>query len=192
MSYTQATLRIAHLLCRLVVKGDLDGDARAGQHVHKLAIMGLHTHRHTSDSSHAKRSCRMHSVPGMEGPAGLEARTDRSAPPPAAHVWLLQLWCIHCVVSHGVELSSHIKDKQQHSMAGCGLHWGGLQLTLLTYSLHADHQSWHHSSALRHLQVAQQGLHGLLLHVQLGSALADGQGAVPGQGLLTTICSTQV
>ena len=83
-------------------------------------------------------------------------------------------------------------DKQQHNMAVCALHWDGVQQMLLTCSLQAGHQSWDYSSVLRHLQVAQQGLHGLLLHVQLSRALANGQGAVPGQHLLSSVCSTEV
>ena len=65
----------SYLFCGLVVKGNLDGDARAGQYVQQLAVMSLHTYRHTSDSSSANCSCRLLNVPGLEGPAGLEERT---------------------------------------------------------------------------------------------------------------------
>ena len=74
-SYTQATPSVTYLFCGLVVEGNLDGDARAGQHVQQLAVMSLHTCRHTSDSSCADCSCRLLNVPGLEGPAGLEEQT---------------------------------------------------------------------------------------------------------------------
>ena len=188
MSYTQATLRATHLLCGLVVKGDLDGDACAGQHVQQLAIVGLHTHRHTPAGCNVTHSYRLHSMPGMEGSAGLKNRTEQSAPLPTTRAWLPQLWCIHCVVRRSDEHARQMN--KEHGIAACACI--GAMCSRRSSHVHCKQTTklaslqWTH-----HLQIAQQGLHGLLLHVQLSRALAYGQGAVPGQDLLGIVCSTE-